>query len=108
VVSVADPAKPVQLACETLPAGHTTSCVDGCRYLWTGGPAKADSMPAEWGGRPVWVTDVRDPRHPRTFPLTLEPDGTGATPPSRRTEWPVTATRMSGGTPGEARGRGLG
>jgi hypothetical protein len=72
VVSVADPAKPVQLAYEKLPAGHTTSCVDGCRYLWTGSPAKADSMPADWGGRPVWVTDVRDPRHPRTFPQPIE------------------------------------
>jgi hypothetical protein len=72
VVSLADPAKPVQLAYQKVPAGHTTSCVDGCRYLWTGGPAKADSMPAEWGGRPVWVTDVRDPRHPRTFPQPIE------------------------------------
>ncbi|GAA4627136.1 hypothetical protein GCM10023196_038150 [Actinoallomurus vinaceus] len=72
VVSLADPAKPVQLAYEKIPAGHTTSCVDDCRYLWTGGPAKADWMPADWGGRPVWVTDVRDPRHPHTFPQPIE------------------------------------
>jgi hypothetical protein len=72
VVSLADPARPVQLAYQQVPAGHTTSCVDSCRYLWTGGPAKADSMPADWGGRPVWVTDVRDPRHPRTFPQPIE------------------------------------
>jgi hypothetical protein len=72
VVSLADPAKPQQLAFQNVPAGHTTSCVDGCRYLWTGGPAKADSQPADWGGRPVWVTDVRDPRHPHTFPDPIE------------------------------------
>ncbi|MFL6051551.1 MAG: LVIVD repeat-containing protein [Actinoallomurus sp.] len=72
IVSLADPAKPVQLAYEKVPTGHTTSCVDDCRYLWTGGPAKADWMPADWGGRPVWVTDVRDPRHPRTFPQPIE------------------------------------
>lgn len=45
MVSVADPAKPVPLAYGKVPAGDTTSCVDGRRYLWTGGPAKADSMP---------------------------------------------------------------
>ncbi|MEV5749032.1 hypothetical protein AB0L00_14540 [Actinoallomurus sp. NPDC052308] len=72
IVSLADPAKPVQQAYEKVPAGHTTSCVDDCRYLWTGGPARADWMPADWGGRPVWVTDVADPRHPRTFPQPIE------------------------------------
>ena len=29
-----------------VPAGHTTSCVNRCQFVWTGGPAKADSMPA--------------------------------------------------------------
>ncbi|MGH2826145.1 MAG: LVIVD repeat-containing protein [Actinomycetota bacterium] len=51
-----------------LPAGHTSSCVNDCRYLWTGGPAKRADMPADWGGRPIWVTDIRDPNHPTTFP----------------------------------------
>lgn len=52
----------------SVPAGHTTSCVNDCKYLWTGGPAPADWMPDDWGGRPVWVTDVRNPRKPRVFP----------------------------------------
>lgn len=55
-----------------VPAGHTTSCVNDCRYLWTGGPAKADSQPAEWGGRPIWVTDMRDPRRPVVFPDPID------------------------------------
>jgi hypothetical protein len=55
-----------------VPAGHTTSCINSCRFLWTGGPAKAATMPADWGGRPIWVTDVRDPRHPVVFPDPID------------------------------------
>lgn len=72
VVDFSQPEKPAVLSYVKAPAGHTTSCVDRCRYLWTGGPAKADNMPAEWGGRPIWVTDVRDPRHPKVFPNPIE------------------------------------
>jgi hypothetical protein len=28
-----------------LPAGHTTSCIQDCRYLWTGGPARSGIPP---------------------------------------------------------------
>lgn len=55
-----------------VPAGHTTSCVNDCRYVWSGGPAKADNQPADWGGRPIWVTDMKDPRHPRVFPNPID------------------------------------
>jgi len=55
-----------------VPAGHTTSCINRCHYLWTGGPAKATTMPAEWGGRPIWVTDMRDPRNPKVFPDPID------------------------------------
>ncbi|GAA4553643.1 LVIVD repeat-containing protein [Amycolatopsis samaneae] len=72
VVDVSTPEKPVQLSYVKVPAGHTTSCVNDCRYLWTGGPAKADDQPADWGGRPIWVTDVRDPRHPKVSPQPIE------------------------------------
>lgn len=51
-----------------LPADHTSTCVNDCKYLWTGGPARRADMPADWGGRPVWVTDIRNPRRPTTFP----------------------------------------
>ncbi|WP_026360098.1 LVIVD repeat-containing protein [Amycolatopsis nigrescens] len=72
VVDVAIPEKPVVLSYVKVPAGHTTSCVSGCRYLWTGGPAKAADNPADWGGRPIWVTDVRNPRNPKVFPDPIE------------------------------------
>jgi hypothetical protein len=71
-VDVSDPTRLRQLSYVKVPAGHTTSCVDGCRYLWTGGPAKSATMPAEWGGRPVWVTDMRDPRRPVVFPDPID------------------------------------
>lgn len=72
VVDVAKPEKPEILSYVKVPAGHTTSCVDDCRYLWTGGPAKADNQPADWGGRPIWVTDVRNPRDPKVHPDPIE------------------------------------
>jgi hypothetical protein len=68
IVDASNPENLQQLVFQTIPAGHTTTCVNDCQYLWTGGPAKADSQPADWGGRPAWVTDVRDPRHPKVFP----------------------------------------
>lgn len=72
VVDVSRPEKPTVLSYVKVPAGHTTSCVNACQYLWTGGPAKADNEPASWGGRPIWVTDVRDPRHPVVHPDPIE------------------------------------
>jgi hypothetical protein len=63
-----------------VPAGHTTSCIDGCKYVWTGGPARRDDLkylgPFEIGGRgdgrPIWVTDLRNPAKPRTFPNPID------------------------------------
>jgi hypothetical protein len=60
--------------------GHTTSCIDDCRFVWTGGPARRDDLaylgsftPGGRGdGRPIWVTDLRDPSHPRTFPNPID------------------------------------
>jgi hypothetical protein len=72
VIDVSKPESLKQLAYQVIPAGHTTSCINDCQYLWTGGPAKASWMPADWGGRPVWVTDVRDPRHPKVFPNPID------------------------------------
>ncbi|WP_378742843.1 LVIVD repeat-containing protein [Nocardia brasiliensis] len=72
IVDLANPEKPSIMSYVKVPAGHTTTCINDCQYLWTGGPAKADSMPAEWGGRPIWVTDIRNPRKPKVFPNPIE------------------------------------
>ena len=51
-------------------------------YVWTGGPARRTDLeylgPFEPGGRgdgrPIWVTDLRNPAKPKTFrnPIDLE------------------------------------
>ena len=68
-----------------LPAGHTATCIDGCRYVWTGGPARRNDLPSlypgvwtaftEGGrgdGRPIWVTDLRNPRRPKVFDRPID------------------------------------
>jgi hypothetical protein len=72
IIDVSKPETPTLLTFQELPAGHTSSCVNDCQYLWTGGPAKAAWQPADWGGRPAWVTDVRDPRRPKVFPDPID------------------------------------
>ena len=64
-----------------LPSGHTSTCIQNCKYIWTGGPARGTDQ--GWlghdhsadgpttlqrligDGRPIWVTDLRDPENPR-------------------------------------------
>jgi hypothetical protein len=81
VISYADPTNLEQVGdFVELPAGHTTSCIEGCRYVWTGGPARRDDLAylgpftpgARGDGRPIWVTDLRDPKHPKTFPDPID------------------------------------
>jgi hypothetical protein len=54
--------------------------VDGCNYVWTGGPARRDDLaylgpftPGGRGdGRPIWVTNIKDPAHPETFSKPID------------------------------------
>jgi hypothetical protein len=72
VVDARDPARLKLLAFQQLPTGHTTTCINDCRWLWTGGPAattKQQAAPLNWsGGRPLIVTDLRDPARPVAYP----------------------------------------
>ena len=85
VISYADPANLRQVGdFVSLPAGHTASCIQKCKYIWTGGPARRSDQ--DWlgaiinpdptqpitlsnrvigDGRPIWVTDLRDPANPK-------------------------------------------
>jgi hypothetical protein len=76
VISYADPTNLKQIGnFVELPSGHTSSCIDHCRYIWTGGPARRDDQgwlgpiltePRPIGdGRPIWVTDLTDPSNPK-------------------------------------------
>ncbi len=81
VISYADPTDLQQIGdFVELPAGHTTSCIDNCRWVWTGGPARRDDLaylgpftPGGRGdGRPIWVTDLRDPANPVVYPDPID------------------------------------
>jgi hypothetical protein len=86
VISYADPRNLRQIGdFVSLPSGHTSSCIQDCRYIWTGGPARRSDQ--DWlattipqtgptdqpatlnnrligAGRPIWVTDLSDPSNP--------------------------------------------
>jgi hypothetical protein len=82
VVSYADTANLRQVGdFVDVPAGHTTSCIEHCRFLWTNGPARRDDQIAQFGpyvpggfgdGRPAWVTDMRNPAKPHVFPDPID------------------------------------
>lgn len=83
VISYANPSDLRQIGdFVSLPSGHTSSCIQDCKYIWTGGPARRSDMlnlgpilsPNEQGrynfsrlvgdGRPIWVTDLTNPYKP--------------------------------------------
>ena len=71
-VDAHDPEALRLLAFQQLPTGHTTTCINDCRWLWTGGPAATTrSRPSRnWTfGRPIIVTDLSDPSRPRAYPM---------------------------------------
>jgi hypothetical protein len=71
IIDAKDPADLQLITFKQLPTGHTTSCVNDCEWLWTGGPASSQSQRDDlgWaGGRPIIVTDLRDPANPVSFP----------------------------------------
>ena len=39
VIDAKDPADLKLITFQQLPTGHTTTCINDCRWLWTGGPA---------------------------------------------------------------------
>lgn len=81
VISYADPENLRQVGdFVDLPAGHTASCIENCHYVWTGGPARRNDLtylgpftPRGLGdGRPIWVTDLRNPARPRVFSKPID------------------------------------
>ena len=72
VIDISLPAAMHQISMTLLPSGHTTSCVDGCNYTWTAGPATGQTQPSDWGGRPVFALDMRDPAKPVQCPHPID------------------------------------
>jgi hypothetical protein len=72
VIDVSQPSAMREVGFFTLGAGHTTTCVNACDFLWTAGPyANAQTQP-EWKGRPVFSTDVTDPANPKPCPEPID------------------------------------
>jgi hypothetical protein len=79
IIDVKDPWNPVLVNFHWVPAGHTATCINDCRYVWSMGPANNGSgvngapqnlnggLEPSWKGVPVFVTDVRDVDHPYTY-----------------------------------------
>jgi hypothetical protein len=81
VISYADPTNLQQVGdFVELPVGHTTSCLEGCNYVWTGGPARRNDLAylgpftpgARGDGRPIWVTNLKDPAHPEVYTKPID------------------------------------
>ena len=73
IIDVADPANMVEIGFFTLPAGHTSTCVNACDFLWTAGPGSNPvTQPSDWVGRPVFATDVTDPANPVPCPDPID------------------------------------
>jgi hypothetical protein len=91
VISYADPRNMRQIGdFVSLPSGHTSSCIQDCKYIWTGGPARRSDQ--DWlattispapgpttlqnrliaDGRPIWVTDLRNPARPQVSDLPVD------------------------------------
>ncbi len=72
VVDAKDPRNLRLRSFQQLPTGHTTTCINGCRQLWTGGPASTTTQADQLGwtfGRPIIVTDLSNPSRPRAYPM---------------------------------------
>jgi hypothetical protein len=73
IIDAKDPKRLKLLSFEQLPTGHTTTCINDCEWLWSGGPAATTTQqgpPRNWTfGRPIIVTDLRNPKDPRGYPM---------------------------------------
>ncbi|MDT7538449.1 MAG: hypothetical protein QOI82_2034 [Actinomycetota bacterium] len=72
VIDISIPAAMHEISVSLLPSGHTTTCVDNCNYTWTAGPATGATQSADWGGRPVFALDMRDPANPKQCPHAID------------------------------------
>lgn len=86
IIDVKDPWHPQPVLFHPVPAGHTSTCINDCKYLWTVGPYSTGTPGNDpgccpqppyaqpYGGVPVWVTDIHDINHPHTFPQPVDVD----------------------------------
>jgi hypothetical protein len=75
VIDVKNPERLQFVSFAETPTGHTTTCINECKWLWTGGPAaNTDQQALGWAGRPIFVTDMRMPKQPKVNPNPIDLD----------------------------------
>jgi len=67
-IDLQDPWHPVLIGFQKVYQGHTMTCLNDCRFLWSVGGVQSNSGPTA-PATPVSVTDIRDPMHPFVYPL---------------------------------------
>ena len=72
IVDVSNPAAMLPVSNFLVPAGHTSTCVNGCDYLWTGGPTANTRTNPGMDGRPIYATDITDPMAPVACPDPID------------------------------------
>ena len=72
IISIKDPAAMTPVNVFPVPAGHTSTCINSCRFLWTSGPVASLTTQSEWDGRPIFATDISDPRNPVACPKPID------------------------------------
>jgi hypothetical protein len=73
IVDLKDPWHPQLLGFQKVPQGHTATCINGCRFLWSvGGVASGSGTGFTGKSAPVSVTDMRDPAHPFTYTTAVQ------------------------------------
>ena len=82
VVDAKNPADLKLLSFEQLPTGHTTSCINDCEWLWTGGPAPTSTQ--ETGGLARRAPDHRHRPARSEEPGRLSAEARRPVPPGRR------------------------
>jgi hypothetical protein len=76
IVDVSNPRAMVVKSVAIVDAWHTATCVNACHWIWSGGPfaykGPVNGMPADWNGRPIFATDLRDPANPKPCPKPID------------------------------------
>jgi hypothetical protein len=72
IIDVSSPHTMTQIGFFLVPAGHTTTCVNDCDVIWTGGPVANTATNPGFTGRPIYATDVTDPASPKACPAPID------------------------------------
>src|SRR4051812_29752021 len=72
IVDLKDPWNPKVVNFSKNFQGHTSTCLNDCRFMWSVGGTQGAPTPGK--ASPVSVTDMRDPLHPFVYPTPLASD----------------------------------